>query len=148
MALQALLTYDTNYEAEELPNAVQRYWLHNRQIVIYSPGTVDRKAVDTWAIAVLEDIRNWGKAKRYFAIHDFSQITMTPYSKTKSEEVASQYPSHLRGCYGLVVKNNALGLAIKVFTQRELRRYMPHLECGFFFNLPEALQWVHEEIAE
>jgi hypothetical protein len=130
---------------EALGHSITRQWYWQHQAVVYGYRSTERVAVDTWAEAVLADMRAWPAEKPFLALHDLRGVGMTPYSAYRSEMVGRALRKELHGRYAGLIDSGPVGSTIRFFAVSRLRRIMPQLESGFFFDFDEAMAWLQEK---
>lgn len=133
---------------EVLENDLTHKWLCGGRIVAYIPATTTKATVDTWAATIEHDMANWPADQPYLALHDFSQIGLTPYNRQRGEEVLRQVPDHIKGRHAFVISRGILGVGLKFFGMNRFKRLCPGLEPAFFFNVADAIAWLQEGLSE
>lgn len=131
---------------EQLHPNVTRFWMYRGQIVCYTITSVSRPAIDTWANASLELIKEWSPDQPYLAIHDFSEATLTPYIRKRAEEVVLQIPKHYTGRSAVIMPRTFVNQLIRLFVTVDLVNKNKVIDRQVFFRIEEAVEWVKKAI--
>lgn len=129
---------------QTISTQLEHRWLHDGRVVAYIPQDTTRATVDVWVKTVSDDVLNWPTTRPFLAIHDFSRIGLTPYSREQGEAVLKLVPTTLTGRHAFVVARSVLGYGMRFFGMNRFSQLCPQLEPGFFFSFDAALEWVVE----
>jgi hypothetical protein len=131
---------------EQLHPDVTRELIDDDTIVVITSKGTTRSMVDAWGATIVEAIKNWPSDEPYLAIYDVSQSGITPYSRSKSEQIAREAASiereHPMLAFALVVDRSVVGHLIRLFSKRSIQRAYPEWHTDIFHSRDEALGWL------
>jgi hypothetical protein len=129
---------------EELTRGLQRYWLFDKQIVVYKATESSRLVVDVWIDSVKDVMRNWSKTEPYLVIHDFrdNNIAFSPYARSRTAELI-KVGIHVPGYAAIVLPQNFVSTIIRMF----MRTQKSHgIENRLFLDFDEGLAWLKSKM--
>jgi hypothetical protein len=90
---------------------VQFQWLHEGRAYCITLTSSNREAIDVYIEANLAALRQWPKDQRYFSLQDTSHpsVGITPYFRTRLEEVLAAMTQHALTGHSVVVLSNSIG---------------------------------------
>lgn len=132
---------------ESVDSGVTLEWIHNRQILRLQLTSISFGAVDAWINAVLHLLANHPVDRPCLAIYDFSdeQITLTPYIKSRAQEIARAFPD-VKGRVAVLSPRGGAGRLLRLFVN-QLMRIDRGRQMQVFFTRGEAVAWLTNESA-
>lgn len=142
---------------ELICKGVERRWLHDQRVVMYTVKSLGPSNLIDWSKAVAESLDRWPAQTDYIAIHDLSQTGMslqylmltgynildpwlTPNSHIRFQEWMKQYPAQ-RICLAVVV-SSALSGRISMKRGRGSSVDIEQVDSRVFDDLTAAQLWV------
>src|SRR5438874_1788698 len=109
--------------AEELIPGLRRYWLMDRQVVVFKASGVSRLLVDTWAESVKDVMKSWPRDHPYLVVHDFTDknIMLTPYARARAEELV-RVKVHVPGYAAIILPQSFAAHLIRLFLRAQRYR--------------------------
>jgi|GEM_PF-3162354 len=132
---------------EHISDSLDRYWLHNQQIVVYEPHDTHRKTVDQWAESVIKLAHRWEPTKPYLEIQDMRRAAATPYSIQRAKAAIYSLEG-LTGYSAVIITNNPAASMFKFFVRQIRPRAAASkgVEHRIFTNFEEAFAWLEEKL--
>jgi hypothetical protein len=129
---------------EQIAPQMVRYWLLDRQVVVYKMTSVAHQVVDAWIDTVIATMEAWPTNRPYLAIHDLTSenVSLTPYARTRAAELIP-LGAKVPGYAAIVLPNSFIAQVIRLF-MRSQRKQGIHNEI--YFTLPAALEWLKTKI--
>ena len=146
MSTQTLTSHHSHNAStpEELTQGLLRYWLFDKQIVVYKATASSREVVDAWIDSVKDVMRNWSKTQPYLVIHDFRDhnIAFSPYARSRAAELI-KVGVHVPGYAAIVLPQNFVSTVIRLF----MRTQKSHgIENRLYFDFEEGLTWLESKM--
>lgn len=135
---------NTPTRTQEFDVGVIVEWYDDNDIVLFAGSSQSRPAMDIWAEQVLADTRRKEGRIKHVIDLTANQTVITPYLRSKVKEVNNAYPN-VTGFVAVIVRENLLTQAIRLFINREMMRGLPSMNARMFFNRDDALAWLREQ---
>ena len=137
----------TTQNSEWVTKNVRRYWLFEKQVVVYEVTGFTRPIVDEWYDTVSSTLQTWPPENQMMiAIHDLRAASLTPYTRHKSQQLA-QENNHLFG-YSVIVIPNTLytlfGNFMQIFLNTVLSRTQPKITRHICTSMEDAVAYVEK----
>lgn len=131
---------------EEIAQGLLRYWMFDKQIVVYKATASSRDVVDAWIDSVKDVMRNWSTTQPYLVIHDFrdQNIAFSPYARSRAAELI-KVGIHVPGYAAIVLPQNFVSTVIRLF----MRTQKSHgIENRLYFDFDEGRTWLESKMGQ
>jgi hypothetical protein len=125
---------------EELVPGLVRFWMFNKQLVVFKATMSTRNVVDTWISSVKTVMADWPMTQPYLVIHDFrdGNIAFTPYARSHTEELI-KIPIGVPGYAAIILPRTFVSTVIRLFMRVQKSG---GIENRLFFDYDEGLAWL------
>lgn len=131
---------------ENLGDGVRRRRLLNSYIVVYHVQEDSRAALDTWLMAVHEDLLGWNRRQPFLALHDFSDVDLNGDLRYAVDRISASYSQQFFGRFAIVVNVSTRNRAVVFLENMRQQHLAGTFDGSFFHNADLALQWLKEGI--
>jgi hypothetical protein len=132
-------------EMEYITPHFKRYWLNNKQIVVYVPMSGEEEGLlDKWTDSILSTLRNWSDDKPYREIQDLRQASSNPGNQRKAMTLVRQMAVY-EGRSAAIISDSYSGRAFSYFVNHVFKAFTGKIERKVFFSIEEAVEWLSEE---
>ena len=122
-------------------------WLHEGRIVVFTLGSVQREAVDTFIDTYMGILRNWSTSQTFLMVlvAQKTNIFITPYFRKRLNEAIPLARSRkLNGRMAVAVQKSPLLQVVRLFIKANYSKQRDTIEPELFFTREEALVWLEE----
>jgi hypothetical protein len=131
---------------EHLTPGLRRYWLMDRQIVVFEAETAYRADIDAWINGVHDVMNHWPADRPYLVLHDLraSNIVLTPYARRRAQELmlaSTDGP----GYAAILIANSLVGHTIQWLLRISK---MGKVQIEVFFDYDKALNWLTSKVEQ